>query len=195
MLENVEVIVQEGGPSKLRFVDCLIDGVNFNIHENSQLELSRCYIPNLHISSSGEGRILMNECVYDKKLISLLENVEMNNCVSAEIDESIYIAYALAAVLGKFIHLNESHPETSMRKTNINEENIFTGLVVKYRDIAGTIVSALVNGGYLSKKPTGSVTRYDPTGNFNAFEGAKFIMSPHPEGVGDMTKDILSRIK
>ena len=175
-------------------MECLFDNVQFDVNGPTKVELLRCYIPELHISLSEEGQLTLKDCIYDEDHVVLPEKASLVDCSSAKIKTKIYLAYVLASVLAKFVHLNASKPEASMRKTNINEENVFTGIVANYPDIARKIVAAMVRGEYLSKKPTGSVTRYDPTGSFNAYEGAKFIMFPHPDGVGPMTKDILSRI-
>ena len=198
-LSNVAIMgsritIEKGGPNSVQFVECLFDNVQFDVNGPTKVDLLRCYIPELHISLSEEGQLTLRDCIYDEDHVVLPKNASLVDCNSAKIKAKIYLAYALASVLAKFITLNASKPETSMRKTNINEENVFTGIVAHYIDASRRIVAAMVRLGYLSKKPTGSVTRYDPTGSFNAHEGAKFIMSPHPQGVGPMTKDILSKI-
>ena len=193
-LENCELRLEVDGPSSITLADCSLENVTIRIEGASECQLVRCYLRGVDVHVSAASRLVLRGCLCGLDCNFPDGTIGLESCQRLDLQVAADNAWALAEVLRRLVSVGE-RPELSRRKANLQESNVYKGIVSRYSDRAARIVNLMIGFGYLLRKPTGSVHRLDPTGKFDAHEAARFIASPAPAGAGPMTAQILGELR
>lgn len=192
-INRTDFIVGPGGPTSFLLGDCSLVGVRLDVQGPCSVEISRCYLEGFSASVAPMARLVVRGCLIDVKSTLPESTQGLESCDFVDASADAEILWALAEILRKLVQVGE-RPELAKKKTNVNEDHVYEGLVARYADAAKRTVGKMIGLGYLVRKPTGSVQRLDPTTKFDAAEASRFIARPIPRGAGPMTQRILSEL-